>query len=289
MLKIDYRTFKLAEDLDLYLSESEQSKPSIIPGVEKQIIWHGNSNEKTELALVYLHGFSATHKDLAPVIEQAAKKLKANIFLGRLTAHGMQSDDFSAVSASDWINDAEEAYQIGQRIGKKVIVVGMSTGATLATYLTYRYPDIYASVLLSANFFPKNHSGRFLIRPWGELLTRIVVGKKRIWEPESKEHSLYWNHSYSSKSFVQVTLLVDYVYKFDLLKIKSPVLAVYYANDDAVDVDMMRFRFEQFGSTKKSIRKLKTADRHELAGDILNPSGNAELKEYIVSFIREIV
>ena len=53
-----------------------QSREAVVPGAEKRIRWfQGKENSRTEFAVVYLHGFSATRQELAPVPELLATKL----------------------------------------------------------------------------------------------------------------------------------------------------------------------------------------------------------------------
>lgn len=59
--------FQLPDALDAYLAAEEASAGSIIADTENTIVWHDAPNESTNIALVYVHGFSATRQELAPV------------------------------------------------------------------------------------------------------------------------------------------------------------------------------------------------------------------------------
>ncbi len=50
----------LPDDLDQYLRESEARFSDITPGAEKTIIWAHPDKRRTDLAIIYLHGYSAT-------------------------------------------------------------------------------------------------------------------------------------------------------------------------------------------------------------------------------------
>jgi hypothetical protein len=50
----------LPADLDGYLAAREGIIPGIVPGTEKRIVWAGQPGVRTPLAVVYIHGFSAT-------------------------------------------------------------------------------------------------------------------------------------------------------------------------------------------------------------------------------------
>src|SRR5262249_49093085 len=101
----------LAPDLDIYLREREAQQPDIKPEQAKTIIWNEpGTRGRTPLALVYVHGFSASRRDITPVVETLASALRANAFLTRLAAHGSASAvGFATVTAQDWLDDAREA------------------------------------------------------------------------------------------------------------------------------------------------------------------------------------
>src|SRR5262249_34702335 len=128
-------TVAKAPDLDVYLRHREALHAGIKPGLAKTILWNDPAARgKTPLSLVYLHGFSASRKDITPVVETLAGTLAANAFLTRLAAHGrITPDEFATVSSQDWLDDAREALAIGRRIGDRMILIGTSTGALLAT------------------------------------------------------------------------------------------------------------------------------------------------------------
>jgi pimeloyl-ACP methyl ester carboxylesterase len=143
-------------ELERRIENGEARIPDVVPGTEKTLIWADpESRERTELALVYLHGFSASRQELSPLTERLASELGANAFFTRLAGHGRENvDAMSEVTAGDWYRDALEALAVGHAIGEHV-VVGSSTGATLATVLAETHPDdVHAIVAVSANYGP---------------------------------------------------------------------------------------------------------------------------------------
>ena len=72
----------LPDDLDAYLAASERNAADgfeLIPGTEKRIHWQV-PGERTDYVVIYLHGFSATRQEMAPVAERIADQLGANLF-----------------------------------------------------------------------------------------------------------------------------------------------------------------------------------------------------------------
>jgi hypothetical protein len=101
----------LTPDVDVYLREREAQHPDVKPEQAKAVIWsEPTARIRTPLALVYIHGFSASRRDITPAVETLASTLRANAFLTRLAAHGGASGTgFATVTAQDWLDDAREA------------------------------------------------------------------------------------------------------------------------------------------------------------------------------------
>ncbi len=86
------RPLQLPENLEQYLSQSESRYPDIIPGTEKALVWADAPGQQTEFAIVFLHGFSASRQEIAPIPQTLAQQLRANLFLTRFTGHGRGSE-----------------------------------------------------------------------------------------------------------------------------------------------------------------------------------------------------
>lgn len=125
-------TPEISLPVDKWLADQERIvslKTPLIPGTEKHIHWYQNqTGSKTPISLVYLHGFSATRKELSPVPERVADALGANLFETRLKGNGQSERQMEGIRAEDWLNDAAEALTIGAAIGERVILMGTSNG-----------------------------------------------------------------------------------------------------------------------------------------------------------------
>lgn len=118
------------EDLDRYVASIE-SMHKIKPGNEAEIIWADSLHQQTEYAIVYLHGFSASKTEGNPVHLNLAKELNANLYLARLADHGIDTlAPMQYFTADRLWETSKQAYAIGKKLGKKVILVGTSTGGT---------------------------------------------------------------------------------------------------------------------------------------------------------------
>ena len=75
--------------------------------------------KRTEIAIVYIHGYSASPQEVRPVPEKIANKLNANLYFSRLTGHGCDSKEMSKAQIQDWLNDTAEAIAIGHQNWRK--------------------------------------------------------------------------------------------------------------------------------------------------------------------------
>ncbi|MGB5576356.1 MAG: hypothetical protein WBM88_03025, partial [Woeseiaceae bacterium] len=76
----------LPDNLDAWLQQTEQQAADrfgLVPGTEKRITWFGE-HRQTPYSVLYLHGFSATRQETAPLAEIVANRLGANLYETRL-------------------------------------------------------------------------------------------------------------------------------------------------------------------------------------------------------------
>lgn len=284
------RHHTLPSDLDAYLLSEEAAFPDIREGTRKEIIWAYPDHRKTPRSIVYLHGFSATRGETRPLCDTLAARLGANLFYTRLAGHGRTPEALGEATVEAWLDDAMEAYDIGRRIGERVVVVGTSTGGTLGTWLVEAVggEGVEALVLISPNFGPADEKARMLTWPWGAELARLIVGPTYRWEPASDAQAHYWTTSYPSRALVTMMALVDLVTAQDLSRIETPTLLVYSAHDPVVSVGAIERQWPRFGARRAHrIRLEHTAPvaSHVLAGDILAPSMTLPLADSILAFL----
>ena len=130
--EISFEANDLPVDIPAWLAQRELQFSDIRPEATKRIVWAGVAGQKTPLAVIYVHGFSASAEEIRPVPDEVAKALGANLFYTRLAGHGRSGDAMAEPRAGDWIEDMAEAMAIGRSLGDRVVVIATSTGGTLA-------------------------------------------------------------------------------------------------------------------------------------------------------------
>jgi len=275
--------------LTAHLADSEARQPDIWPGAEKTVIWAGSKQRSTPLALVYLHGFSACRQETAPLCEQVAEALGANLFYTRLQGHGCPAVSLLDCHPEHWYADALEALAVGRRLGERVVLVGCSTGATLATWLAMR-PEaeaLQSLVLLSPNYGLRHPLAELLTTPLGTPLLRLVVGREYRFEPVNADHARYWSNRYPAIALQRMMSMVKAVRSSPLALIRTPTLCLYNPHDRLVNARRIEPTVARFGAARRLCRQITPDDpeRHVPAGDILSPSSTATVAREIVDFI----
>ena len=283
----------LPQDLDSYLAQKESAFDDIVPGTEKKIVWAHGPGEQTPLSLVYVHGFSASSQDTAPLAEMIASRLEANLFTVRLTGHGRGGKAMLDGSVNAWVNDMQEGMAIGKRLGRQVVLMGISTGGTLAVWQSAQEDQgkIAGLILLSPNFGPADRRTIILNWPWGGQLAELLVGKNRSWQPVNERHGRYWTSSYPVRALLPMMGMVKLVNTLDLQRVKAPTLLLYSPKDKTVDVAAVVAAFQGFGAEHKKLvawTRGEDPDQHVLAGDILSPGSTVPLADIAVEFLQTL-
>ena len=223
-----------AIQLEKYIANNEE-KHKLKPDNEARILWYNDSTkEKTEYAVVYLHGFSASQKEGDPVHYEFAKKFGCNLYLARLAEHGVDTTvPLANYTAEKSWRSAVEAYAIGKKLGRKIILMSTSTGGTLALKLCTEFPDISGNIMMSPNIAINDPNAWLLNNHWGLQIAHIIVGEQRTVSDTTRLYARYWNNRYSTNSLVQLEELLESTMKESTFKkVTQPTLLLYYFKDD---------------------------------------------------------
>lgn len=278
---------------------SNEAKHQLKPDNEARIIWSDDSvKQKTEYAVIYLHGFSASQEEGDPVHKEFAKKFGCNLFLSRLDAHGVDTTEpLANFTADGFWNSAKEAYAIGKQLGKKVIIMSTSTGGTVALKLCAEYPDIAANIMLSPNIAINDSKAWMLNNHWGLQVAELVTGKHRTVEDTTAIYAQYWNNRYVTSSLVQLEELLETTMKESTFKkVTQPTLLLYYYKDEenqdpVVKVSAMKRMFTKLGTAEnlKQQVALPNTGNHVMGSPIKSKdvaSVQAECEKFAVDILK---
>jgi esterase/lipase len=286
-----------AIQLEKYIANNE-AKHKLKPDNEARILWYNDSaKEKTEYAVVYLHGFSASQEEGNPVHYEFAKKFGCNLYLARLAEHGVDTTEpLANFTAEKFWRSAVEAYDIGKQLGKKVILMSTSTGGTVALKLCAEFPDIAANIMMSPNIAINDPNAWMANNHWGLQIAYLVVGKHKIIDDTTALYKQYWNQRYSTNSLVQLEELLESTMKESTFKkVTQPSLLLYYFKDKdhqdpVVKVSAMKRMFLQLGTPDSLKREvaIPNAEDHVLASPIKSKDVQA-VKNEVDKFAIEIL
>jgi esterase/lipase len=286
-------------ELERYVA-AEESRHNVKPENQAMIVWNDSSKTKTEFAVLYLHGFSASRMEGDPIHRQFAKEFGCNLFLSRLADHGIDTTEALLTFTADrfW-NSAKEALAIAKQLGDKVIIVSTSTGGTAALKLAGDYPDdVHALINLSPNIGINNGAAFILNDPWGVYIARAVMGGKyREKTDDPAEHGKYWNAKYRLEGATELQELIEETMTEETFrKVRQPSLTIYYykneeEQDPEVRVDLMLKMHEQLStpSALKETVAVPNAGAHVIGSSLTSqdvPSVYAAMEKFALEKLK---
>ena len=278
--------------LDAWLARSEATFPDIRPNNAKGITWQGPEPRKTAWSVVYLHGFSASRLETAPLAAEVAAALGANLFETRLAGHGRGEQAMGEASVQDWLADTVEAIRIGRMLGERVLVIACSTGATLATWhAVHEDAADLAFAFVSPNYGPRNKRSELINGPWGRQIALQLEGEMRGRAPQDSRELAAWTHRYPTRALFPMMALVKAVRDSDLARFKAPVLTMFSDADQTVDPAETRAVVARMGTAEKTLVNVdfsQAAGQHVLTGAIKDPASVPRFSATIVAWARNL-
>ena len=279
--------------IDNILANEETKFNDLVPGTQRVIRWF-DGVKKTDISIIYLHGFSASSKEISPTTELLADKLNANIFYTRLTGHGRNEDAMLDGNVDAWLKDTTQAYNIGALIGRNVIIVSTSTGGTLATWLIGQSfaKQLLASIMISPNYGIKSKFGRIVKWPWGLTIAKWLNGPYYSFEPLNEIHRQYWTERYPVEAISPMLKLIDLVEDIDKSVIQIPQLIIYSPDDQVINTAKIEKTIKHFTNSSVTVERYNNSSdpaQHVLSGDACSPESTTEVVEMIETYIRSLI
>ena len=260
------------------LNQSESYTTHLKSDNQARIVWVDSAKkEKTAVALVYLHGFTASQEEGNPVHRKFAEKFGCNIYLARLNYHGRSGENqLQFMTPEGLYEDAKMAIAIGKTIGDEVIVMSTSTGGTLAIYYASNHHDLKAIINYSPNIRIKQKASYLLDKPWGFQLARFSYGGKYKIDECDDYDEKYWNCKTRLEAIIELQALVDNTMtKPTFEKVTTPSFTGYYYKDkkdqdptvSAKAIEWMNENLGTSGNLKRLVA-FPDAETHVIANKI---------------------
>lgn len=291
---VDFDESQLEAGVDRWLAAQEAEVPNLRPGAEKRVIWAGQVETQTDWALVYVHGFSAAPDEIRPVPDIVAKGLGANLVFTRLAGHGRDGPAMAEATVERWMRDMAEALAIGRRIGKRILVMGTSTGGTLITLALHEAMGrgIDGVVLVSPNFRVADPKSALITWPGARQWLPWLAGRDIGFEPRSEAHGRLWTTRYPSLSVLPMGAAVRAVHQRRHKEISTPALIVFDPEDQIVDHRVTRQVAAQWGGPtdvqEVSLGPEDDPSRHLIAGAVLSPAQSGPVAQRVLNWARTL-
>jgi pimeloyl-ACP methyl ester carboxylesterase len=251
-----FATVAPIDDIDARLADAESAFADIRPGLAKEIVWADPlAKTRAALAVVYIHGFSASKGEVRPLPDLVAKALGANLFYTRLAGHGRSADAMAEASVDAWKNDMEEALDIATHIGERTLIIATST------------------VFLAPNYKIRRRGAGLLTAPFARVSARLLLGKRRGFVPLSALHAAYWMTDYPVSALLPMADLIKEIRGLPFEKIGTPALFIQSAKDQVVDPLQTARVARRWGGPATLVDPGDVGDPygHVVAGDALSP------------------
>ncbi|MGH9072111.1 MAG: alpha/beta hydrolase, partial [Acidimicrobiales bacterium] len=199
----------------------------ILPGAEPES-WSGDSTQGRADAALVLHGFTGTPQSMRALAEALAATGLA-VELPLLPGHGTSIEDMVPTRWRDWFAAAEAAYCALAARSRRVVVVGLSMGGTLACALAAGHPEVAGIAVINPFVEPPAQSFFEILR--GVLSAGVEVAPglgADLADPGAAELS------YSGTPIRAALSLFEATATLELGRIACPVLLLQSRGDHVV-------------------------------------------------------
>lgn len=280
------------EDLDSWLATREAAVGDIRAGCAKDVVWAGGPM-KTAICVLYIHGFSATGAEIRPLPDMVANALGANLYFARLTGHGQDGAAMGQARLADWDADVTEALEIAAALGDEVIIMGCSTGCTLATRALAAGAQAKGIVHVSPNYGLTDPFAQGLlqlpgVRSWGPY----VVGKQRSYDAISEAHAAFWTLKYDTQAVFTMADAVRAALSGRIESIQTPAYFAFNEADKVVSPAKTRKVMARWAGPVVADMLIQGPQDdkmgHVMAGDVFSPRQTAPLADRIITWAKAL-
>ncbi|MCD0246459.1 alpha/beta fold hydrolase [Xanthomonas melonis] len=256
------------------------------PGNAARQHWRTAAPARSAMALLYLHGFSASPGEAGALPERIADALEANCYVHRWPGHGCSAADaMQGLTPTALQDSALEALAQAQRMGERVAIVGSSMGATLGLWLAAHRPERVAAVVAWSPGIRPAHPG---------LLDRLCQAQAPVTDPYPRTEAAleYWSQTVHPDGFRALRdLFALFAADPPWSQVHCPVMLGYYRGADGEEdqissVPAMLAMFEALGTAPSQKQAVAFASgAHAIGSPHKTPMAEA-VAQATVDFLR---
>lgn len=295
-----------ARDAQDYLRARDAAEAPLKPQAVSRIIWAGRPHAVTDVALVFLHGWSTSPLEVDPVDARVAERLGANLVRLRLTGHGLAPESRAgrelvrSATREALLRDAAVALALGKLCGRRVVLMGSSTGGSLALWLAaqpWARPDVAGVVLISPGLKLALHGPQYALLKWPvymlpAFLSRAIIhavgGPVRAVEYISEEQTGICTMFYPTESVCNICkLYLTLEVAVDAREICAPVLVFANPRDHIVSYEATREFLRP--TTHRMVDVCDSEEAHIITGRVHSPSTVPRVVAASVDWLREVL
>ncbi len=232
-----------------------------------------------------LHGLGGGPYELTPLIT-ALESQGLRVMAPVLPGHDGLGPVMPASCWRDWAVTAESAFDELGAHGEPVVVIGFSTGAMVALYLTSRRP--VAGLVLLAPFLAIRYMSWIpfrpatVLRPLAKLIRNLPRRPPAVRDPQMRQRASASDRfrTFSIPATLSALELIDVV-KALVPGITMPTLIIQGQLDTVVEPSGAAWLHKHLGSTEKSIISLPRSD-HLVALDVEREQVIAVTKAFVL-------
>lgn len=288
--------------LENWIEEQEDQVPNLKDSARATIEWADpEKKNKTKCALVYLHGFKASHSEGDPVHRNVARYFGWNLYLARLEGHGLDIDrplvDFQTSSLQQ---SAIRALEIGKKLGENVVVMGTSTGGSLGIFLAAHseYNERIKALILYSPLIKFYGSSQWLLgNRWGRYLLQFIPGRQYLLTSQTNNteaENEIWYHSYALQGALALGRFIQtWMNSSTFKKINIPLFAGYYykntkLQDKVVSVHAIKKMFRKVATTEpqKVLKNYPNSRTHVISSGLISKN-ITEITEDTINFLTQ--
>ena len=273
----------IPEDIDGYLEQKESEVNDIYPYAEKTIFWKNSNKNKTNYSIVFIHGFTTTGYQSKEFLNKLSAELNANLFMTRLSGHGVPYEGTKQMQIDKIMHDVSEAIIIGEKIGENVILVGHSLGGALS--MLAADDEVLSKKIDTLVLFAPGNSGfssfafmntliSSLVDRTGSLCWLIDCDPRSFMElPDDEKWENYFATDFDTNIFYQIARIPFATDRISYDTISTSALVFYDENDLLVNASKLKSNFKKWAAKNKilSVETLETDRGKHMFPSISNP------------------